>query len=132
MLKTLCYIADRKNFEYIAVSASGRLATRTQNPFGHIPEIEDLERLLKSNLETLSDKKHEEVADLIEAVHQYNETVSVYERVRYIRSLTPELTQKLKEGFANCENRSNVRQRQNFDTLFDMNLKVVKVEKDGE
>jgi hypothetical protein len=130
MLKTLCYIADRDSFEHIAVSESGRLATRIQNPFGHIPEIEDLERLMKAKLTAEPDR--EGLAEIVAAIHQYNEGVPPYERVRYIKSLTPELAQKLKEGFANCEARSHVRQRQNLNTVLDMKLKVVKVEKDGE
>jgi regulator of replication initiation timing len=130
MLKILCYIGDRDTFEYIAVSESGRLATRTQNPFKNIPEIEDLERLMKEKLELNPNK--EGLAEIVDSIHQYNETVSTYERVRYIKTLTPQLVQSFKEAFATCEVRSHRRQRDNFDTIIDMQLKVVKVERDGE
>jgi hypothetical protein len=139
MLKVLCYIGDKDSFEYIAASESGRLATRTQNPFAAIPEIEDLERRLVAKLEGAQTKFKldatpipEGLEETIEYVHQYNEGVAVYERVRYIKSLTPALAQTLEVARTQCDARSVICTQQNRNTVLDMKLKVVKVEKDGE
>lgn len=131
MLKVLCYLGDRDSFEYIAASESGRLVTRTQNPFGHIPEIQDLEKVLRAKLDADAPKP-EGLVELVESIHQYNETVSAYERVRYVKTLTPQLAQTIKATSAHCDARHTIRSNQNQNTILDMQLKVVKVEKDGE
>jgi alpha-glucuronidase len=131
MLKTLCYIGDKGTFEYIAASESGRLATRTQNPFAKNPEVQDLERVMKAKYDA-ADQKPEGLGEMIEQIHQYNENVSTYERVRYIKSLTPALAQTLEVARTQCDARSVIRTQQNQHTILDMKLKVVKVEKDGE
>lgn len=132
MLKILCYVADKDAFEYIAASESGRLATRIQNPFAQIPEIKDLERLLKENLEVIDGPKPDGWSEILDSVHQYNETVSPYERVRYIKTLTPQLSQAITMARAQCDARYSILSQQNQKTILNMELKVVKVEKDGE
>jgi hypothetical protein len=131
MLKVPCYIEDKDSFEYIAVSESGRLSTRTQNPFAAIPAIQDLERVLKARLET-AEMKPDGLAELIEEVRQHNETVTVYERVRYVKTVTPELVSAINQARAQCDSRAHIRSQQSQNTIIDMKLKVVKVEKDGE
>lgn len=130
MLKTLCYIADRDTFEFITVSESGLLSTRIQNSLSLIPEIEDLERLMKAKLEANPDT--EGLAEIVAEIHQYNENVSPFERVRYVKSVTPQLAQTLMTCRAHFESKSAVRKQQNANTILDMKLKVVEVEKDGE
>lgn len=131
MLKILCYIADRDTFEYIAASESGRLATRTQNPFSQIPEVQDLERTLKARLEDY-DTKPEGLAELITEIQHYNENVSVYERVRYVKTLTPQLAHTIKMATGHCDARHAIRAKQNLSTVIDQGITVIKVEKDGE
>lgn len=131
MLRILCYIEDRGKFEYITASESGRLATRTQNPFAQNMEVQDLERVMKAKYDA-ADQKPEGLGELIEQIHQYNENVSTYERVRYIKTLTPALAQALEVARTQCDARSVIRTQQNQNTILDMKLNVVKVEKDGE
>jgi hypothetical protein len=132
MLKTLCYISDRDSFEFIAVSESGRLSTCTKNPFEHISEIQDLEDLLTKNLEACGENKPESWVEIVAAVHQYNETVSTYERVRYLKTITPQVAQMINMAVAHCDSRHALARQQNHNTIIDLKLKVVKVEKDGE
>jgi hypothetical protein len=131
MLKILCYVADKDAFEYITASESGRLATRTQNPFAQVPEIQDLERTLKARLEDY-DPKPEGLSDLIAEVHQYNETVTTYERVRYVKTITPKLAHTIKMATGQCDARHAIRGKQNMSTVLDQGITVVKVERDGE
>ncbi len=131
MLKILCYIADKDAFEYIASSESGRLATRIQNPFSQIPEIQDLERLLQAKFDE-PEHKPEGLADLIASVHEYNETVSTYERVRYIKTITSQVQNAMNAARAQCDSRHAARNHQNQNTILDMKLTVIKVERDGE
>jgi hypothetical protein len=131
MLKVLCYIEDRGSFEFIAASESGRLATRTQNPFAGIPEIQDFERLMKAKLEA-ADPKPDGLAELVESIHQYNENLAPYERVRYVKTVTPQLVQAINNARTQCDIRAHVRAQQNAGVSIDQQLKVVKVEKDGE
>lgn len=131
MLKTLCYVEDRDAFEYIATSESGRLAARVKNPVSGVPEIEDLERVLQAKLDA-ADPKPEGLAELIEQVHQYNESVATFERVRYVKSLTPQLIQALKTFQVQLESQDMAKKQQNQNTILNMKLKVVKAEKDGE
>jgi hypothetical protein len=130
MLKTLCYIADRDTFEYIAVSESGRLATRIQNPLAGIPEIEDLERLMQAKLD--ADPGKEGLAEIVAEIHQYNENVAPFERVRYVKAVTPQLAHALMTYRVHFESTHNARKQQNHNTILDMKLTVVKVEKDGD
>lgn len=133
MLKVLAYIEDLGEFRIIAASESGRLATRTQNPYAAIPEIQDFERFLKARLDAnLPNTKTEGLAELIEEVHQYNETVATYERVRYIKTLTPQLAQMIHHSRVQFDALSNIRGQQNQATIIDMQLTVVKVEKDEQ
>jgi hypothetical protein len=131
MLKILCYVADKDAFEYIATAESGRLSTRTQNPFAQVPEVKDLERTLKARLEDY-DPKPEGLAELIEEIHRYNETVAPYERVRYVKTITPQLAQTIKMAAVHCDTRHAIRAKQNLSTIIDHGITVIKVEKDGE
>lgn len=131
MLKTLCYIEDRGTLEYIAISDSGRLATRVKNPLASIPEILDLERVLKEKLDS-ANPKPEGLEDLIAEVHQYNETVSAFERVRYVKSLTPQLASQLQANHAHFKSMPLAYREQCANTVINMQFKEVKVEKDGE
>jgi hypothetical protein len=133
MLKTLCYIEDRGVFELISVSESGRLATKVQDPFAAIPEVQDFEKFLQARLDAnLPRTKTEGLAELIADVHQYNNTVSDYERVRYLKTVTPQLVNMLNTARLACDSRFTARMQQNHKTFIDVELKVVKVEKDGE
>lgn len=131
MLKILAYIEDRGGFEYIAASESGRLATRVQNPFAQIPEVQDLERVLKAKLEA-ADPKPEGLPELVEQIRQFNDTVSSYERVRYLKTITPELAKAIEIARTQCDTRAVRNAQQSQHTILNMDLKVVKVEKDGE
>jgi len=133
MLKTLCYIEDRGIFELISVSESGRLATKVQDPFAAIPEVQDFEEFLQARLDAnLPNTKTEGLAALIEEVRQHNSTVSEYERVRHIKSITPELIKSINAARLSCDSRYGALMQQNRKTVLNMDLKVVKVEKDGE
>jgi hypothetical protein len=131
VLKVLCYIEDRGSLEYIAVSDSGRLAARTKNPLSVIPEIQDLERVMQAKLDA-ADPKPEGLANLVESIHQYNETVATYERVKYVKTVTPELAKAFHNAIQGFAAVPAMRAQQNANTVLDMELKVVKVEKDGE
>jgi hypothetical protein len=131
MLKILCYIESRGGFEFIATSESGRLATRVQDPFVGIAEIQDLERLMQEKLDN-ADPKPEGLAELVESIHQYNETVPPYERLRYLKEVTPAIAQKVNIARAQCDARAYQRGQQNMNTVIDMQINPAEEKKDGE
>lgn len=131
MLKVLAYLADKSEFNYIAVSESGRLATRVQNPLAAVPEIQDFERFLKARLDANEpNTKTEGLAELIEDVQQYNETVSPFERLRYVENSTPALAHVLATTMAHFEMLPQMRKQQNSNTIIDM--KFEEVTEDGK
>jgi hypothetical protein len=131
MLKVLCYIEDTGAFEYIATAESGRLATRSQNPFAQVPEIQDLERMLKAKLEA-TNPKPEGLSELIAEIHQYNETVAPYARVRHIKTITPQLAHTIKMATGNCDARHIIRAKQNLGIIIEQQFVVIGVERDGK
>lgn len=124
MLKILCYIEDRGTFEFISVSDSGRLATRVHNPFAAVPEIQDLERLLKAKLDE-ADPKPDGLEELLEEIHKYNEVRSPYERVRYIKTLTPQLVRKIEFASMTCDARFAQYAEQCRNTIIEMKLEEI-------
>lgn len=128
MLKIPCYIEDRKAVTYIAVSESGRLSMRVQNPFQSIPEIEDFEDVLKSRLQTEPDNTA--LSELIEAVHAHNESSADYERARFIKTLTPRLAQGIFNAVRSCDARDMVRTQNSFNTTLEGGVTVIKAERD--
>lgn len=125
MLKVLCYIEDKEVFQFIAVSDSGRLATRVQNPFAAIPEIQDLEHVLREKLDS-TDQKPDGLEELIEAVHRYNEGCAVYERIRHVKTLTPQLAHAINFASMSCDARSAQQTAQSRNTIIDMKLEEIK------
>jgi hypothetical protein len=78
------------------------------------------------------DPKPEGLAELIAEIHQYNETVAPYERVRYVKTITPQLSKTIKMATGQCDARHAIRTKQNHSTVLDQGITITKVERDGE
>jgi hypothetical protein len=131
MLKVLCFIEDVRNFEYVAVSESGRLATRIADPLASVLEVKDLERVMQDKFDA-ADPKPEGLAEVIEGIRQFNDTVTPFERLRYVKSMTPHVAQAIFMSVRALNAATEMKRQEAKNTVLNMDLKVVKVEKDGE